>query len=586
VIASGEDAVAPQTVGDIRTGSGNDLLDIRSGAVTGNAALGDGNDQLRLVGTATYSGNAAFGAGDDSLTLGDTASFSGDLAFGAGTNSFVLGGTSSFTGAIDSSGGALAISVGNGRLNTTNTAAIGLSSLSVGGAGHIAVNVNGTAGTATRYDVAGTAAFADGATIDLNLVSLPTADRTFTVVSAGTLTGADGITLASESLPFLFRASLDTADEGDALELSLARKTAGELGLNRSGASAFDAVYSALLTDADLGASFLGINEGGAFRDSFSSLLPDHAGGVFQSVTQASRSVARAAADPNGIRANTSGGLAFWLGQSTWRDKKKTGDTASYSLEGWSFAGGLEKPTGAGTFGVALAYAFNEVEDDRNPNRVYGSQYEGQVYWRNAFGPINADARASVGRVTLKSRRTFDGVDGVGEAFSRSTRAHWNGLLVTAGGNLAYTADLGRFDVRPGVGIDYYRLTEDAHDEAGGGTGFDLAIAKRTSDELAATGSVVLGLNFGSITGDAGWARVEVEGGRREIVSGEAGSTTARFAGGNAFTLAADGLDSGFLGRLRIMGGNEGFRVSGEAGAEQLQGNVAYSLRASLRLAF
>jgi hypothetical protein len=135
---------------------------------------------------------------------------------------------------------------------------------------------------------------------------------------------------------------------------------------------------------------------------------------------------------------------------------------------------------------------------------------------------------------------------------------------------------------RPILSVDYYRLDEDAHAETGGGKAFDLSIAKRTSDEFAANATMAVGLTFGST--EEGWFHTEIEAGRRQILGGELGSTTASFAGGQAFTLIPDQRTDGWVGRFRASGGSPGFRIGGEVGAEEQQSRAAISLRATLQI--
>jgi hypothetical protein len=142
----------------------------------------------------------------------------------------------------------------------------------------------------------------------------------------------------------------------------------------------------------------------------------------------------------------------------------------------------------------------------------------------------------------------------------------------------------GGFALRPIVAVDYYRLKEDGYTETGGGKAIDLTVASRTSDELAVTGSVAAGLDFGGYDQDSGWLRIEVEGGRRELVGGSLGATTAQFAGGTAFTLIPEERTSEWIGKLRGTGGNSGFRLGGEVGAEQQQDRAVLSMRASLQI--
>ena len=76
----------------------------------------------------------------------------------------------------------------------------------------------------------------------------------------------------------------------------------------------------------------------------------------------------------------------------------------------------------------------------------------------------------------------------------------------------------------------------------------------------------------------------EIEAGRRQILGGELGSTTASFAGGQAFTLIPDQRTDGWVGRFRASGGSPGFRIGGEVGAEEQQSRAALSLRATLQI--
>ena len=74
---------------------------------------------------------------------------------------------------------------------------------------------------------------------------------------------------------------------------------------------------------------------------------------------------------------------------------------------------------------------------------------------------------------------------------------------------------------------------------------------------------------------DAGWLRVELEGGRREILSGSLGKTTASFGDGTPFTLTAEERTSGWRGGLRFIGGGSSLSFVAEANAEQQQSDVS-----------
>jgi hypothetical protein len=90
---------------------------------------------------------------------------------------------------------------------------------------------------------------------------------------------------------------------------------------------------------------------------------------------------------------------------------------------------------------------------------------------------------------------------------------------------------------------------------------------------------------FGSRDNES-FARVELEGGRREILSGKLGATTARFGDGTPFTLTPEERTSGFLGSLRLIGGAAGFAITAEANAEQQQDKLSLGGRLGVQFAF
>ena len=105
-----------------------------------------------------------------------------------------------------------------------------------------------------------------------------------------------------------------------------------------------------------------------------------------------------------------------------------------------------------------------------------------------------------------------------------------------------------------------------------------------TSDELAVNALLIAGFEIGAMRPDDGYFRLELEAGRRQIVGGSLGETTARFDDGETFTLEPEDRESGWVGRLRGIGGNYGFRIAGEVGAEEREDKVGLSARASLVL--
>jgi len=109
----------------------------------------------------------------------------------------------------------------------------------------------------------------------------------------------------------------------------------------------------------------------------------------------------------------------------------------------------------------------------------------------------------------------------------------------------------------------------------------------RDSNETAANALVAVGYDFMRRDDeDSGWLRLELEGGRRQILSGSVGDTVASFGSGTPFTLTADERTSGWRGGLRLLGGGSSMSFFAEANAEQQQGQTALGGRIGASFGF
>lgn len=117
-----------------------------------------------------------------------------------------------------------------------------------------------------------------------------------------------------------------------------------------------------------------------------------------------------------------------------------------------------------------------------------------------------------------------------------------------------------------------------------GGAALNLIVSDRTSDEMAVNGSIIAGMDFGSKDPNSTWFRAEIEGGRRQLIGGQIGSTTAHFTNGQNFVLLPEARTDGWVGGLRMTGGTSGFMLGGEFNAEQQQGRAAVAFRVTLAI--
>lgn len=576
-LAVGSGVAAPAITGNMRFGSGNDLFDIADGTVTGNASFGLGDNRLQLSGDAVMTGASTFGAGSDIVQLAGTSKLTGNIDFGGGADTLSLAGTSIYRGSLSNTSG-LAVTVGAGTtLGLTNVGTVNLASLTTGAGATLGVTLDQGTNTFTSFNVAGIADFAAGTKIDVTLLSLGGVAGTYKIIQAGTLTGASNLTSSIDSLPFLFATSLDTATAGE-VSLVVRQKTGAELGLNLSESSILNAVVASADSDAPVANVFLAAQDSETLRSALQQMLPEHAGGAFENVTKGSRLTADILSEPRPYLQDR-GGWGMWLQQVAWGTSKSIGDTSSYDLTGWGAAAGFERNLGnAGAVGLTMSYLTGK--DSKDNNSLMSSLYEGGVYWRGGFGPLRAFARATLGYVDFDGTRRF-----VDETVTREAEGSWSGTLYSLVAGTSYDARFGRVMIRPSARIEHFSLNEKGYQEEGGGTAFDLTVRNRKSDETAAVGMVTLGYDVLSLDPGEPWMRVEIEGGRREILSGKLGTTTASFAGGQPFSLTAEERTSGWRTGLRVIGGGPSLSIGGEINGEEQQGEASIGARVGVQFA-
>ncbi|MBB3980940.1 uncharacterized protein with beta-barrel porin domain [Sphingobium fontiphilum] len=565
--------------GDILTGAGNDVIAISSGSLTGNISTGVGDDQLTFSGASTTTGNVGFGTGNATMALSGTSSFTGNVDFGGNASTLTLTGDSRFTGALVNSG-ATAVALNGGTLDISGAGGVSVGAFSAASGSILQVGINGATGTSTVLTVAGDASFAQGSLVKARFSQVSGSTGNYVIVRAGTLSGVPALASDATELPYLFKGTISGNAATGEVTLSVAAKSVSELGLSGSVAGAYSAIFAAMDNDADIAASYLAIADGATFDATLQQMLPDHAGGPFEAVSSGSRATARILSDPGGIVRTRDGRWGIWLQQVGFGSAKSVGSTASYDISGWGISSGAEYLTDIGAFGGSFAYLHASDSQSGASHAVDSDQLELAVHWRGQWGPLQGFARLSAAHIDFNGTRRFAFGD-----VARTAEGEWSGKLLSATAGASYEMQMGRFSLRPAVGIDYYRLKEDGYAETGGGDAFNLTVLGRTSDELTANGTMTLGYDLGSLDRRDGWARVELEGGRREIVGGSLGRTTAYFKDGDAFTLTPEDRVSGWTGRVRAMGGTDTFRIGGEFSAEEQQNHVAIALRATVHFA-
>ena len=537
-------------------------------------------------------GSILFGSGGATMNVTAGTIVAPTLDLGSGVNTLTVNGAGVVVFGSIKDGGAntLTLNVIKGVLSDTNSSVIQAKSVNVGASGALLVTADPVAGTNTKFITTGASTFASGATVGLTLQSIQTALTHDYIIlqtsGAGTLSAGTFASGALSNSPFLYTAT-PSAVAGTAscvtacIVLTVAQKTAAQLGVNAAEASALSAVLKALPSDTHgIQAALLAQTTEAGFKGVYDQLLPSQGQGLFEALESATQSVsAMTSATPDaGTRV---AGSSLWLQEVNQRVNRTGIQTLGSSAKLFGVVGGYERMgQGGGAVGATVSYMNAEEADSAAQvgSHVIASIVEGSLYYRRAVGGLRIAVRAGGGYAFFSSQRKF-----LAASASDSASASWGGFFFDGHAVLAYEQKFGRLYARPEISADFIRLNEGAHSESGGGPGFDLAVASRTGSRLSGQAIVVLGSQWGTTS----WFRAEVFGGYREIIDGDVGDTTASFTGGDPFTLAADKGGGGWATfGLSLKTGSPYSYLALEGDAEFRSGERQYNVRIAGRSMF
>jgi len=552
---------APAIFGDVYLGSGDNSVDLEAGTETGALGLGSGATAL--------------------LTINNGAVYSGALTY---------------------TGAALTVNVVNGVLDNRSASTYSTANLTVGAKGTLYFAVDPVNNAASTFNVqaGGTATFAEGAKLGLTFISNATQAETFNVVNApGGLSIGESATSLVGAVPYMFNASFTPNVTAGTIQLTIAPKTAQQLGLSSNVAGGLAPVYQALTLDTDVQAVFLNQYTKAGFVAAYNQILPDYAGGAFQAANAASLAISRATAEANDIE-NPAGSRGAWAQEITFGVNQGAGKTDGFQGGGFGFVGGVETGgSGLGAFGLTAAFINSSTANQHLPgdNQTALTELELGTYWQGDFNGLVADARVGAGYTWMAGRREFVETDSTtGDiTLDRKNKSDWNGYTLSGHFGLAYDWKLpsrflgGGWFLKPQVHADYFRMNESAYNEneAQGGAALSLAIGSRTGQEESGTASLVIGRQIG--TGVV-W-RPQLELGVRDVFGGDAGDTTARFLmvpNAATFTLnPADIQGAAGIARFKLKASSEYYEIGVEAGGEVLSSRYEEGdVKASIRVLF
>ncbi|RAK58502.1 autotransporter domain-containing protein [Phenylobacterium hankyongense] len=533
--------------------------------------------------TPLINGAILLGSGGDQLNI-LAGAVTGDIAFGAGANGLTIDGGGTVTGALTAQGGTLALRMGTGVLQINNTGNLALTSLNLGSGSQLMLTADPSAGAATTLTVAGAATIADGAKIGLRLTSLVQDTASFTVIRASQLSaGAIDSSLLGSS-PYLYNVSLATNAAAGTVSINVTQKTAADLQLPASVASAYQPIMAAADRDAGLRAAMLAQSDRAGFTSLYAQMLPDYSGDVFQMAVAASDAFGA----PIDDRQDVQGGGA-WVQELNYGMIANGHDgMPGYKAWGLGVVGGYEAAASRlGIFGVTLGASSSEIRNDQSDanQHLIENMVELGGYWRVTMGGFSANARLAGDYLQATSNRVVATSDTSLAQYSGTAQGRWSAGGETGRLHASYEAHLGDVYLRPQVAADYFRLSEGGYSESGGGA-LDLQVDGRTSSRMSAFAGVAVGALF-TEGADNSWGP-ELLLGYRDVVSQNLAATTGRFiAGGNAFTLAADNVaGGGATARISIKGENGSGGFSVEGGAEARDSLTIYDLRLAAHFQF
>jgi hypothetical protein len=563
-------AVVNPTTGVAQTGK---TIAIDLSANTSGALIRQ--SKLSSTSAPAIGGDVLFGSGNDRLELlGGT--LDGTMNFGGGRDSLLIDGGAVATGRIVDDG-TLALEIREGRLALSNTETVGLSTLTLGAKSVLAVAIDPTAAATTRLNVSGAATVATGAQIAVTLTGISQGARSYQILQAGSLTvGQAGATVAGS--PYLYQAALRADTTAGAMFVDLRPKTATELGLNRSGSQAYNAVFASLNKDDDIEAAFLAQTTQAGFQGLYDQMLPDHSGGVLMSAAAISAAVSSAVAQPMAI--DRSSGTGAWAQEVVFNMQRDRSDALGYKSQGFGFAAGYDLQGEANALGANVSFVTADVKDrgatagEETSMNLIGAG----LYWRVDGGPLQAAVRGGFGYAFLDGDRRL-----VGDDLNVRAKGSWNAWMVDAYAGVSYEVQVGSLYARPELSASYLRLAEDGYTEKGDNAGFNLTVDKRTADMLTGEALLAIGWKFG----DEVYFAPEIKGGYRAKLAGGPGKTTARFEGGQDFTLSPeDAFKGGAVVRAGIRGGAARVLYAVNGGATIDDDYKEYDVRATVRFQF
>jgi len=542
--ADAADTHVEELLGDIRFGSGDDLLQVESGIVDGDLSFGDGADQLMISG-------------------------------------------GSVSGALSDSDGNLAIEVDGAQLDLAATTSANITTARFGDGSVIRFQVDDEAGTAANITASGDITFQSGSRVAATLANLIGDGATFVVVSANNLVIEESLDILQDTeAPWLYESNLEfDPNNANALILTLRRRTAEELGMNANQGAAYTAALEGWQTNDELGQAIASLLTQEEFFAAYDQLLPEYSASAIQFALAANDSAIGALANRlEAVRRSPEESGGLWVQEfGYFADRAGSAFGPGYRGHGIGVAVGFDRPVGpfyaVGLNVVGAASEVSEVNGVDEPMSAMTAQVG--TYAGARVSGFDFDAYAAVGYDSFEhNRRVLIG------AFDASPTADWTGWHTSASARISRDLAVGeRWYVRPAFSVDYLRLSEGGYTETGGGAGVDLAVGDRESSSFSGTSLLTLGARFEST--NSWWSPSVRVGFRNEFGGGESETMASFVDFDDTFTLRSQSMPgTGAIFGFGIAAGSGYSTFSFDYDADVRDDFIRHTARLVMRMVF
>lgn len=538
-------------------------------AINGDILLGDGDDRVELLAGAV----------------------NGDISFGLGADVLIIN-NATLNGALSDADGDLVVDVTNGQIGLTGTDALALRDAIFRNGGVLEVTIDTADRSNAFLNASGAVTFEEGSSLSVGLDNMIGEGGVFEIVSAGDLTLADEAgTLTTSGSPFLYNASLErSSTDQNKIFLTLALKTADELGMHANQAAAYDEALAAFETIESLGAAFASLRSAEQFYGAYDQLLPEYAASAIQFALASNDAAAGALQGRlSNARLAPDNLAGVWIQEfGYYADRSGSALGPGYRGQGVGLAVGLDRPVGPFyAVGVQLVGAASEIEETHGFDQPMVS-LTGQIggYAAMDLGGFDVSGNIGIGYDYFEIDREIR----IGD-FSALTSADWSGWHATASVQAGRDFAFGAWVLRPEASVTYLSLFESGYTEATSGSNADavsdlaLTVDDRDSSILLGSGTVSLARHFGT---DMSWWAPSIRVGYRGEFSSSGGETTAQFGqDGNPFTLRSQQLsNSGALVGFGLSAGSNYSTFTFAYDADIRDDFVRHVARLVIRLTF